>query len=245
VRFSWILVFVVLTALPVLAKDSKPEAAKIVDSGTFSIMVSGREVAKETFQMEQTSGVNVVTSELSAGTGNGNALQKAVLEISPTGDLRRYTWQEINPSKSQVVVEPQDANFLIERVTVNSDSNSTKDFTHPLSRQTSILDDNFFSHLEVLAWRYMAMGCHPTSEGMTSCDLKPQKIAILVPHQQQSMLVVMEYVGQQKLNVAGKVEDYMQFKMRTEAGDWDMWMDSAHRLVRIVIPDENTEVVRN
>ena len=244
-KYFWMLLLLLIAALPGSGKESKPQSGTLVDSGTFSIMVSGREVARESFQMEQGSGLNTVTSELSAGTGKGVALQRAVLQVAPSGDLKRYTWEEINPTRSQVVVEPQDANFLVERVTQNNDSSSTKDFTHPLSSQTSIVDDNFFSHLEVLAWKYMAMGCKVTQDGKTACDLKPEKIAILVPHQQQSMLVVMEYVGQKRLDVNGKVQDYIQLKMQTEAGDWDMWMDSQHRLVRIVIADENTEVVRN
>ena len=39
--------------------------------------------------------------------------------------------------------------------------------------------------------------------------------------------------------------DLIRLNLRTESGDWLLWLDNTYKLVRIVVAGENTEVVRD
>ncbi len=224
------------------AADKEPP--KTVDSGSFGVLVSGKRVATETFKMEQRSDVNVVSSQLHFEDAEVKVQQTAEMEVLPTGALRRYTWKETKPGTAQIVVEPQDQNFLVEHVT-ETVGGTPKDTQHPLSAFTTILDENFFSHVELIAWKYLAINCHKNASNQYDCHMQPQKLPVLVPHQSSSMVVTMQFGGQQKLKARGVETSYTLLKMQTEAGEWSLWMNDDNKLVRIVIGGDNTEVVRD
>ncbi len=224
------------------AADKEP--VKTVDAGSFGVIVSGHRVATETFRMEQRGDVNVVSSQLHFEDATLKVQQSADMEVLPTGALRRYTWKEVSPSTVQIMVEPQDQNFLLERVTETA-GGTPKDTQHPLSPFTSILDENFFSHVELIAWKYLAINCRKNASNLYDCKMAPQKLPVLVPHQSTSMIVTMQFGGQQKLKARGVESSYTMLKMQTDAGDWSLWMNDDNKLVRIVIGGDNTEVVRD
>jgi hypothetical protein len=225
------------------AADQK--TATLVDSGSFSIMVNGRRVATETFKMEQDKGANIVQAQLRSDDPNLKAVQSVNMEILPNGALRRYLWKELSPGKAQILVEPQDGSFLAMHVTEN-ESTAVKDTSRPLSPlTTSILDDNFFSQLQVLTWRYMAMGCKADDTGRSQCLWGEQKMQVLNPHQQQSLVVTLSYLGGQKMRLRDQEELCNAFRLQSENGVWMLWLDSNNKLVRVLIASENTEVLRD
>ena len=177
----------------------------MVDSGSFGIMVNGRRVATEEFRMEQRENGNLVSSRLKMEDPALKAAQTAEMEIGVDGSLRRYTWKEVSPGKAQIVVTPDEA-FLSLKMT-DSDGTAPRDSMHPLSAMTPILDDNFFSHIEVLMWRYLAASCRPAAGG-SECRYGEQKMPILNPHQQQSMVITVNYVGEQKMRYKGTEQAY-------------------------------------
>jgi len=70
--------------------------------------------------------------------------------------LVRYDWSDGN---SSLVVTPKNE-FLLERITTGSSSKPAEQpFLMP--NTSAILDNNFFIHREVLAWRYLATNCTP------------------------------------------------------------------------------------
>lgn len=231
----------VLCGLAALAGD----AAKVtvVDNGSFGIMVNGHRIATETFKMEQRAGANVVTSQLKMEDPNVKAMQTAEMELTPEGGLKRYLWRETSPGKSQIEIQPDDNAFLVMRV-VGDDGAAGKDSTHPLAPTTPILDDNFFSQMQLLAWRYIAASCSPAATGY-QCRYQEQKMPILNPHQQQSMVTSISYVGLQKMSYKGAQQEFRAFKFMTENGDWLFWVDEQNRLVRVLISAEATEVLRD
>jgi hypothetical protein len=225
-------------------KAPEKEAPKIVDSGSFGVWVSGKRLATETFRMEQRGDVNTVSSQLRFEDSAVKVQQTAEMEVLPTGALRRYSWKETNPGTVQLTVEPQDQNFLVEHV-IDSAGATPKDTQHPLSPFTTILDENFFSHVELIAWKYLAINCRKNASNQYDCHMQPQKLPVLVPHQSSSMVVTMQFGGQQKYKVHGVENSYTMLKMQTEAGEWSLWMNDDNKLVRIVIAADNTEVVRD
>jgi hypothetical protein len=55
----------------------------------------------------------------------------------------------------------------------------------------------------------------------------------------------MEFSGKDKVAIRGTERELDRFTLKTENGDWSMWLDDQFKVVRIVITDANTEVVRD
>jgi hypothetical protein len=122
-RSAVILVLALLCSVPVCAfPGSKPKknetkkgeaAPQIVDSGSFGVFVNGQRIATESFQIHQKEGYSITSSELKMEDGS-KAAQEAQLEILTNGDLRKYEWQELSPTKARSVVQPSEQ-FLVWR----------------------------------------------------------------------------------------------------------------------------------
>lgn len=239
VKRSWIPFLALALAMIAAAAEQSP----IVDSGSFGIVVRGQRVATETFKMEQLKGVNIATAQLQMLDGS-KSTQTSQMELLPNGALRKYTWKETLPSKAQVVVEPQDEAFMVVHAYEN-EGGSPKDVTQPLSPFTTILDDNFFSQLQVLAWRYLAMGCATQPDGKVSCDYREQKFPVFNPRQQLAQTVTVSMLGTQKLKFKSGEKTCKIIKLVAEAGDWMMWVDEQNKLEKVVVAADNIEVLRD
>src|SRR5579864_8135273 len=82
--------------------------SKSVDTGTFSIQMNGRQVAKETFQIDSQGGAATIHSELHYADGPTKAEQSSDLQLGANGTLKKYTWKETSPGASSISVEPLD-----------------------------------------------------------------------------------------------------------------------------------------
>lgn len=217
------------------AADTK--APSIVDSGSFAVLLQGRRVATENFTMQQSGSGNSVSSKLNFDNGRTTAQQQSELEIAGDGSLRKYVWQEIQPGKAKVTAEPQDKTFIVVKQT-QSDTDAGKDSTHPLDvTVTSIVDDNFYSHVQVLLWRYMAMSCSQQS------GCREMKLPVFVPHQQMAQLFTVNFVGNDTLRLKHGSVQAGKFRVQTEGGEMHVWMDGV-RMVRLAMPTSQVEVVR-
>ncbi|MBZ5567950.1 MAG: hypothetical protein LAN64_08880 [Acidobacteriia bacterium] len=226
------------------AADKKAAApvGNVVDSGSFGIFVHGKRVATEKFQIEQMADMSVAKSEFKVEEGATKAVQTAELVIAPNGDLRRYTWNELSPTKAQTTIEPQDR-FLVQHISTGP---TVKPIDQPyiLPPSTVILDDYFFSQREVLAWRYLAANCRP-EPGSPACKLQPAQFGALIPRQRTSLLVNIAYVGLETVNVHGQKRELSRFNLQSEGMDWGLWLDKNYKLIRIYIAADATEVVRD
>lgn len=211
--------------------------AQVVDSGSFGVFVGGKRVATETFKVEQRAEGSTAKSELKSQDGS---TQRSDMELTAQGDIVHYGWQQLEPSKAELSVVPKDE-FLSE--TINTGPNQ-KAFTvpHLMPHSTPILDDNFFLHREILLWRYLASGCTPKPEGL-SCSTAPQQFGVLIPVQHASDSVTVDFKGREKLPVKGKDVDCSVFRMRTENGEWTIYMNNERKVVRIAAA--GVEVLRD
>lgn len=231
--------------------DKKNSSVTSVDSGTFGIIVGGRRVASETFHVDQRQDGSTVSSELKFDDSSVKAVQNSEMTMQPNGLLKKYIWKEVTPGKAQIVVEPQDEQFMVARISENG--NDSKDTVHALAPETSIMDDNFFSHMEVITWKYMAFGCKVNAQGQTECKWLPLRMPIFVPHQQQSMILEVSYQGVQKMKVNGKDTEYKTFSFvvedpanfKPEGGNCLLWFNEQNKLVRVVDAADNMEVLRD
>jgi hypothetical protein len=221
--------------------QAKTTGAQTVDSGSFGIFVKGERVATETFDIQQHTSSSLIKAQLKT-SGNDASSQKSDLEITPNGALIRYDWSQ--SSGGSLTVLPNNE-FLIEKITVPSSSKAAEQpFLMP--NTSAILDNNFFVHREVLIWRYLAASCKPEG-GSMKCQHEPGDFGVLVPQDRSSMHVRMELVGKEKVSVHGTDRDLMRLNLKGDAFDWALWVDEQDqfKLIRVAIPADNTEVVRD
>jgi hypothetical protein len=228
------------------ASDKKNQAkaapAQTVDSGSFGIFVKGARVATETFSIQQQTGSSVIKSQLKQTAGADPISQKSDLEMTAAGELIRYEWSQ--SSGGSLSVFPNNE-FLLEKIsTASSSKPAEKPFLMPSS--SAILDNNFFVHREVLVWRYLAAACKPEG-GAMKCQQDPGDFGVLVPQDSTSMHVRMELVGKEKIPVRGTDRELMRLNLKGDDFNWALWVDEQDhfKLIRVAIPADNTEVVRD
>jgi hypothetical protein len=243
-RMRWGAVVVLAGVALVYAGDkkdkAKPAADQIVDSGSFGVFIRGQRVVTETFTVRQENGVSGVKSQLKEITGTG-AGQKSDLVINTAGELLRYEWTDGNGS---LVVTPNNE-FLLERIAASPSAKAAEQpFLMP--NTSAILDNNFFIHREVLAWRYLAANCRPQG-GAQKCQKEPADFGVLVPQDRTSLRVRLELVGREKVTIRGTERELLRLNLKGESFAWALWVDDQDKfkLVRVVIADDNTEVLRD
>ncbi|MFB3915406.1 MAG: hypothetical protein ACE14M_01665 [Terriglobales bacterium] len=224
---------------PLQAKPRTSDKGQTVDSGSYGVFLAGKRIATETFRIEQGPDVSTATSEFKLEQG-GNFNQKSELQITSTGDLRRYEWQELSPEKAQAVVEPNNE-FLIEHL-VPSPPGKPVDQPFILPTSTMVLDDYFFTHRQILIWRYLAQACKGALK-----DCRPERLqfGVLVPRQRVSLPVTLEYTGVDKVAIRGVERELNRFSLKSDAGEWELWTDPELKLVRILMAADKLEVVRD
>jgi uncharacterized Zn-binding protein involved in type VI secretion len=221
-------------------KEKEQSAAQTVDSGSFTVFVNGRPVATETSNIQQQNTNSIIKSQLK-GDSPSDPLQKSELEITSTGDLLHYDWSQ--SSGGSLSVQPNNE-FLIEKIsTPTSPKPAEQPFLMPST--SVILDNNFFIHREVLAWRFLAAGCKQDPAGW-KCQ-QAGDFGVLVPQDRTSMHVRMEMVGKEKVKIRGAERELLRLNLKGDTFDWALWLDDhdQFKLMRVTIPADNIEVVRD
>jgi hypothetical protein len=234
---------VVSTSAATSDKNDKAGPAQMVDSGSFGVFMSGHRVATETFSIHQNSGGSSIVSEFKSEAGTDKADQTSEWQMATNSDLRKYEWKEVSPGQSQAVVLPgQD--FLIERYRNSpQDKELEKPFLLPAS--SSMLDDYFFVQREVLAWKFLATSCKQ-DKGALQCPLKqPVPFGALNAHARSSVSITVEFAGREKIPIRGAELELNRLDLKSESGNWTLWLDNQFKLQRILILSDNTEVVRD
>ena len=224
-------------------EKEKEHEGQNVDSGSFGVFMNGRRVGTETFSIHQSSNGSVIASEFKTENAATEAAQTSELQLTPSGEIRRYEWKEISPGKSHAVVTPSDQ-FLTEKWSAGPED---KDHEQPylLPASTSILDDYFFIQREVLVWKFLAAACKQ-EKGQVQCPVKQRtQFGTLNPHQHSSAPLEAEYLGREKLSFKGSQQEFNKVELKTDAGPWLLWLDDQFKVVRMLIADNNTEVVRD
>ena len=241
---GWGVVVVLACASIVVANDKKEKSKstdnQLVDSGSFGVFVRGQRVVTEKFEVHQENGISLVKSRLQE-TGSEGASQKSELEMSSSGELIRYDWTN---GTSSLVVTPNN-DFLLEKMTT---SPSAKPAERPylMPSTSAILDNNFFIHRQVLAWRYLASNCQNETTGL-KCQKGPLEFGVLVPQDQTSLRVRIELAGREKVMIRGVQRELLHLNLMGEEFSWGLWVDEKDhfKLIRVLIPDANTEVIRD
>jgi len=236
---------VVLVAVTLLRasdkKDkSKPAGLQQIDSGSFGVFIKGRRVVTESFTVQQDNGISDVKSRLQESGGSGHE-QRSELQMTSSGELVRYEWSDGN---SSLGVTPNNE-FLLEKITPSTGAKAAEQpFLMP--NTSAILDNNFFIQRQVLAWRYLATNCQ-TQGGALKCQQGPVEFGVLVPQDRTSMRVRMELVGREKVSIRGTERELLRLDLKGESFSWGLWVDEKDqfKLMRVLVADDSTEVVRD
>ena len=230
-----------LHALAGEKKDKAKPSNQTVDSGSFGVFIKGQRVVTETFTIEQQNDISNIKAQLKEAGGTG-AVQKSELRITSAGELIGYQWSQ--DSGGSLSVAPNN-DFLIEEVTAPGTGKIAKQpFLMPST--SVILDNNNFVQREVLIWRYLAADCK-TEGGALKCQQGPVEFGALVPQDRTSVRVRVELVGKDKVSIHGADRELLRINLTGEDFEWALWVDGQDRfkLMRVAIPADNTEVVRD
>ena len=222
-------------------KDKEYEG-KVVDSGSFGVYQKGHRVGTETFSIYQNGNGSIIRSEFKSGNTPPD-VQSSEMQLTPTGDIRRYEWKEASPEVAESVVLPNNE-FLTQRWRTGAQEKE-KEQPYLLALSTSILDDYFFVQREVLAWKYLAAACKQ-EKGQTQCPVKQRaRFATLNPHAHSSASLTAECLGREKVTLKNGQQELLKLELENEMGKWQLWLDDQFKVMRISIVGENTEVERD
>jgi hypothetical protein len=220
---------------------SKSESKQTVDSGSFGVFVKGQRVLTETFSVHQEEGISDVKSRLQEASGSTPVKQNSELRMTSSGELIRYDWTD---GTGSLMLAPNNE-FLLEKITPSPAAKAAEQpFLMPST--SAILDNNFFIHREVLAWRYLATNCQ-TDAGNLKCQEGPVEFGALAPQDRTSLRVRMQLVGREKVTIRGVQRELLRLNLMGEEFSWALWVDEKDhfKLIRVLIPDASTEVVRD
>jgi hypothetical protein len=232
------------SAAPTPKEKEKEHEGKNVDSGSFGIFQNGHRVGTETFSIYQTGNGSVIQSEFKTENAPTEAVQTSEMHLTAGGDIRRYEWKELSPDKAVSVVLPN-SDFLTQKW---SSGPQEKEHEQPylLPTSTSILDDYFFVHREVLAWKFLGQACKQDKGQVPQCPLKQRvQFGTLNPRQHSSAPLSAEFLGREKVSLKSVPQDLIKLELKNDAGTWQLWLDDQFKVMRMSIVGENTEVVRD
>jgi len=231
------------SAAPIPKEKEKEHEGKNVDSGSFGVFQNGHRVGTETFSIYQTSNGSVINSEFKTENTPPD-VQTSEMQLTATGDVRRYEWKELSPEKAESVVLPN-SDFLTQKWSTGPQE---KEHEQPylLPASTSILDDYFFVHREVLAWKFFGQACKQEKGQVPQCPLKQRvQFGTLNPHQHSSAPLSAEFLGREKLTLKNGQQELIKLELKNDAGTWQLWLDDQFKVMRMSVVGENTVVDRD
>jgi hypothetical protein len=230
------------SAAPVPKEKEKEHEGKKVDSGSFGVFQNGHRVGTETFSIYENANGSVVQSEFKTENAPTQDVQTSELQLTASGNIRRYEWKELSPEKAASVVVPNE-DFLNQKWSAEGDKDHEQPYLLPAT--TSILDDYFFIQREVLAWKFLAAACKQEG-GQVRCPPRQRaQFGTMNPRQHSSAPLMAESLGREKVNLKSGPQELNKLELKNDAGTWELWLDDQWKVMRISIEAENTVVDRD
>lgn len=234
---------IAVSAAPMPIEKEKEHEGKNIDSGSFGVFQNGHRVGTETFSIYQTGNGSVIQSEFKTENSPTSAVQTSEMHLTASGEIRRYEWKELSPEKAESVVLPN-SDFLTQKWSAGPNEKEGEQ-PYLLPASTSILDDYFFIHREVLAWKFLSAACKQ-EKGQVQCPLKQRaQFGTMNPHQHSSAQLGAEFLGREKVSLKSGQQDLLKLELKNDSGTWQLWLDDQYKVMRMSVVGEHTEVVRD
>ena len=206
-----------LAAIAVVAANS----AFTPDKGKFKILVNGQQAGSEEFALSASGGNWIAHGNAEVQTPQGAARITGTLELKPDGTPVRYEWSMQGSKKAGSTIVFNGTTASVE-LRMEGARPYTQQFTFTSDRVV-VLDNNLYDQYAILARLY-------------DWDKKgAQTFSVIVPQEMTPGTVTVESLGKQD-----KLE---QLRVKTEDLEIDLFLDG-QRLVRLVSPSANAEIVR-
>ena len=196
------------------------------DKGKFKILVNGQPAGTEEFSLSANGGNWIARGNAEIQTPQGATHVTGNLELRPDGAPVRYEWtmQGAKKASSTIVFNGATANVELR---MEGARPYTQQFTFNSDRVV-VLDNNMYDQYAILARLY-------------DWDKKgAQTFSVIVPQEMTPGSVTVESLGKQDTGSGEKLE---QLRVKTEDIEINLFVDGP-RLVRIVSPSANAEIVR-
>jgi len=195
------------------------------EKGNFRILVNGQQMGKEQFEIAPGGGNWIARGTSDVQTPDGPMHVSGTLELHADGTPARYEWSTEGAKKASATIGFSGSTATIE-LRLEGRRPFTQQFTFT-SPQVVILDNNLYYQYAVLARLY-----DRDKNGA-------QTFSVLVPQELTPGSVIVESLGTQ--DVGGKKLE--ELTVKTEDLEVDLYLDGG-RLVRIVAPSTNAEIIR-
>jgi hypothetical protein len=196
------------------------------DKGKFKILVNGQPAGTEEFSLSANGGNWVARGNAEIQTPQGAAHITGNLELRSDGAPVRYEWNMQGAKKAASTIVFNGATATVE-LRMEGARPFTQQFTFNSDR-VIVLDNNMYDQYAILARLY-------------DWDKKgAQTFSVIVPQEMTPGSVTVESLGKQD---AGSGEKLEQLRVKTEDIEISLFLDG-QRLVRIVSPSANAEIVR-
>lgn len=195
------------------------------DRGKLKIMVNGQQVGSEEFEINASNNGWVAHGNTEIKSAQGAARVSGTLSMNADGTPARYEWSTQGAKKASAVV-----GFQGKTVTSQLQMENARPFTQQftfVSPRIAVLDNNLYHQYGVLARMY--------DWGKKGAQTFP----VLVPQELTPGSATVESLGKQDFGT-GSAEE---LRVKTEDNEIDVFVDGP-RLVRIVVPSANAEIVR-
>jgi hypothetical protein len=196
------------------------------DKGKFRIMLAGKEVGKEEYEIAPSGGNWIArgSSEIQSEKGPSQHITGS-LELRADGTPVHYNWTTQGAKKATCSIAFDGVTATIE-LQLEGAKPYTQEFTFN-SPRVVVLDNNLYDQYAVLARIY-----DWNKSGS-------QTFSVLVPQDLAPGVVTVESLGKQ--DVGG--QKLTELRVKTEDNEIDLFLDGP-RLVRISAPAANAEILR-
>jgi hypothetical protein len=213
-----------------VAEASSPSPARsspgfVSEKGKFRIMVNGQQMGKEEFEISPGGGGWMAHGTSQLQTATGTMQVTGTLEFHADGTPVRYEWSTQGTKKAGATIA-----FNGPVATIELHVEGARPFTQQFTFNTPlivVLDNNLYYQYAVLARLY--------DRGKGG----QQTFSVLVPQALTPGSVTVDSLGNQ--DVDGKKMEELQVK--TSDLELDLYLDG-DRLMRIVAPSSNAEIIR-
>jgi hypothetical protein len=193
------------------------------EKGKFRILVDGKQVGKEEFEISQVNRDWIAKGSSEIQLPQGASHVTGTLALRPDGTPVRYEWSTAGAKKAGAAIE-----FNGSVATIQLHLENARPFTQQFtfeSPRVAVLDNNLYHQYAILARLY------------DWAKKGPQVLSVLVPQEMTPGNVTVESLGKTE----GKFEE---LRVKTDDLELSLFLDNM-KLVRIVVPRANAEILRD
>jgi hypothetical protein len=214
-----------ILAVP-LHSQKNPASVFSEDKGKFAIVIGGQTVGTEDFSISRDGDHWVARGTTEFHVQSGQYKVVSELRLNAAGAPLKYVWNTEGDKKASSTTEFEGLKAKVTLDLGNGDKPYSQDFT--FTSPVVVLDNNLYHQYEVLArvYNWSAGG--------------PQNFAVLIPQQQTPGMVTAESRGATMLD--GMRFD--QLAVHTSNLELMLYLDAAHRLIRLSVPASHAEIRR-